>query len=350
MTKNALLDKIRKNSTISETAILQDSTFFEVPDFITTQVPMMNVALSGKLDGGLFCGLHVVAGPSKNFKTLFSLIMAEAFLRKYPEGVLIFYDNEFGAPKKYFETLGIPLERIVHVPITDIEQLKHDIVVQLKNIERGDHVMIIIDSIGNVSSIKELMDTEAGKTTVDMTRSKSLKSLFRMITPLLTIKNVPMVVVNHTYKTLDLFSKDVVSGGTGPVYAAQNIWIVGRRQDKPQGQTEVLGYEFIINIEKSRFIKEKSKIPIAVSWQSGVEKYSGLLEVAMAGNYVVQPKQGWYAVADPKTGEVTGESVRRKDTLEEAFWKPIFEKTDFASFIEKQYSLGSSTPMLENLV
>jgi hypothetical protein len=103
-----------------------------------------------------------------------------------------------------------------------------------------------------------------GKSVGDMSRAKQIKSLFRMVTPHLTMKNIPMVVVNHTYKTLELYSKDVVGGGTGSYYSADNIFILGRQQEKDG--TELLGYNFIINVEKSRYVREKAKIPVTVKF------------------------------------------------------------------------------------
>jgi len=214
----SLMDKLKKNSTIKDTSILTESKFFTTKDLIQTSVPALNVALSGKLDGGLTPGLTVFAGPSKHFKTAFSLLLAKSYLDKYEDAVVLFYDSEFGTPQAYFDTFGIDTERVIHTPITDIEQLKHDVMSQMNGIERGDHVIVVIDSVGNLASKKEVEDALDGKSVADMTRAKQMKSLFRMVTPHLTIKDIPMVVVNHTYQTMEMFSKAVVSGGTGIYY------------------------------------------------------------------------------------------------------------------------------------
>ncbi len=145
-----------------------------------------------------------------------------------------------------------------------------------------------------------------------------------------------MIAVNHTYKTQEMFSKDVVSGGTGAYYSSDNIWIVGRQQDK-DGK-ELQGHHFIINIEKSRYVREKSKIPITISFQGGINRYSGLLDVALEGGYVTKPKQGWYARVDRETGEVVEPNMRAsqiESSME--FWVNIFIDTDFKDFIEKKY-------------
>src|SRR6056300_1610999 len=340
----SVLDKLKKNSTIKDTAILKDSKFFTKKDMIPTSIPIINVALSGRFDGGLTPGLTMWAGPSKHFKTAFSLLMAKSYLDKYNDAVLLFYDSEFGTPQSYFDSFGIDTSRVLHTPITDVEQLKFDLVGQLENIERGDKVIVVIDSIGNLASKKELEDALNEKSVADMTRAKALKGLFRMVTPYLTMKNIPLLAVNHTYQEIGLFPKAVVSGGTGIYYSADNIWIIGRQQDKKG--TEIQGYHFVINVEKSRFVKEKSKVPISVSWEGGIEQYSGLLTVALAGGYVTKPNVGWYASVDMKTGEINDTKVREKDTLTKKFWLPIFENTDFKEFVKTYYSIGHR-PMID---
>ena len=326
------MDKLKKNSKISQTDILSDSKFFTEQDMVQTDVPMVNVALSGSISGGITPGMTVLAASSKHFKTSFALLMASAFLKEKKDGVILFYDSEFGSPQSYFEEFDVDTDRVLHTPVANVEELKFDLVNQLEQLTREDNVMIVIDSIGNLASKKELEDALNEKSVADMSRAKALKGLFRMVTPYLTMKNIPLVAVNHTYKEIGLFPKDVVGGGTGIYYSADNIWIIGRQQDK-QG-TEIKGYHFVINVDKSRYVKEKSKIPISVSWEGGVQRYSGLLDVALAGGYVVKPSNGWYSVnGDEK-------KVRQADTLQKEFWTPIFEETDFADFIKKQYSIG----------
>jgi len=340
----SLKEKLIKNSTIDLTASLIDSKIFTKKDMIPTSVPMINVALSGSIDGGITPGLTMLAGPSKHFKSGFSLLLAAAFLKKYKDGIILFYDSEFGTPQSYFETFGIDLNSVVHTPITDIEELKFDIMTQLKNIERGDHVMILIDSIGNLASKKEVEDALNEKSVADMTRAKQLKSLFRMITPHLSLKDIPMVAINHTYMEIGMFPKAIVGGGTGAYYGADNIWILGRQQDK-EGN-EIAGYHFVINVEKSRFVKEKSKIPITVSFEGGINRWSGLLDVALEGNYITKPKVGWYATVDRVTGEVRTPSFRASEIVDnKEFWTTLFKETDFANFIENKYKMATGAIM-----
>lgn len=333
-----ILDKIKKNSTIKDSAILANSKFFTKKDMIPTSIPVINVALSGRLDGGLTPGLTMWAGPSKHFKTAFSLLMAKSYLDKYEDAALLFYDSEFGTPQSYFDSFGIDTERVLHTPVTDVEQLKFDIMQQLQGLERGERLMIVIDSIGNLASKKEVEDALDGKSVADMSRAKQMKSLFRMVTPHLTLKDIPMVVVNHTYKEIGLYPKDIVGGGTGSYYSADNIFILGRQQEKDG--TEVTGYNFIINVEKSRYVKEKSKIPVSVSFDGGISKWSGLLDIALESGHVVKPSNGWYSKVD-EDGVVEDKKYRLKETESKDFWMPILTNKSFYEFVKNKYSVGN---------
>lgn len=339
----SILEKLQKISTIKESDIMSDSKLFGKEDMVPTAVPMLNVALSGRLDGGLVPGITMFAGPSKHFKTAFSLMIVKAYMEKYPDAAVLFYDSEFGAPQAYFKTFGIDTSRVLHTPVVDIEQLKFDITAQLNGISRGDKVIVVVDSVGNLASKKETEDALDGKSVGDMTRAKQLKSVFRIVTPHLKLKNIPMIVVNHTYMEIGMFPKAIVGGGTGAYYSADNIYIIGRQQEK-EG-TELTGYNFIINVEKSRFLKEKSKIPIEVSFSGGISPWSGLLEVALESGHVIKPKNGWYQRVDMETGEVADKNYRQADTDDKEFWLPILKSKTFRTFIENKYMMATGSIM-----
>jgi RecA/RadA recombinase len=268
--------------------------------------------------------------------------MAAAYMKKNKDAVCLFYDSEFGTPQAYFESFGIDMERTVHTPITNVEELKFDIAQQLDQIDKSDDVIIVIDSVGNLASKKEVEDALDGKSVADMSRAKALKSLFRIVTPHLNLKDIPLIAVNHTYQEIGLFPKAIVSGGTGIYYSADAIWIIGRQQDKVG--TEIQGYHFVINIEKSRHVKEKSKIPISVSWDGGMVKWSGLMDVAEKGGYIRKPKVGWYEAVNPATGEIISEKLlRAKEIVDNSeFWDIMFKQTDFEDFIKNAFSVGGN--------
>jgi len=329
---NKLLQKLIGASSSKLTSQLSESVVMNEKDMIQTAIPVINIALSGSLNGGLVPGLLLLAGPSKHFKTLFMLIMMKAYLDKYPEAVGYLFDSEFGAAKSYFASVGIDERRVVHCPITDIEELKHEAINALEAIERGEKVFFGIDSVGNLASKKEVEDAKDGKSVADMTRAKAFKSFGRMVTPHLTLKDVPMVAVGHTYQTMEMFSKSVVSGGTGLYYSANDIWIIGRQQEKStSGNKELLGFNFTINIEKSRNVKEKSKINVTVLREGGISRYTGIRELAEEfGILSGDNKSGFY---------IEGDETKYKEAQLEPFYEKLLSDAEFNDFVRSKYKL-----------
>lgn len=341
-----LMDKIKKASDEGDT--FNDSKFMTSADTISTSFPGINVAFSGDIDGGFDTGITIFSGKPKHFKTGYSLALMKAYMDKYPEAVVLFYDSEFGASQEYFDSFNIDTSRVFHDPVLHIEELKFKIMKQLENLDRNDRVFVFVDSVGNLASKKESEDAKNQNSAADMSRAKEMKSLFRTITPYFSKLNIPMVAISHTYETMDFMSKEVVSGGTGLMYSANNIFIVGRRQNKKQ--EELKGYEFILKAEKSRSIKEGSKIPIRIDFDNGIYKYSGLLDMALQTGKVYKPKNGWYSrVISDENGELKEDKNWREDELlnSDEFWKPILEQTDFKQKVREMYQLGGNGPILE---
>lgn len=344
----SLLEKIKKTSIIKDAAVLAESKFFTKKDMIPTSIPAMNVALSGELDGGFVPGLTLWCGPSKHFKSMFSLIMAKSYMEKYPDSVMIFYDCEFGTPEAYFDTLQLDKNRIIHIPIMNMEEFKFDCMKQLENLERGDRVIFVVDSLGNMSSKKEMEDAIEGKSVQDMSRAKQMKSIFRMITPYLNRLDIPMVAVNHIYMEQGMYPKAIVSGGTGVYLSADNIFILGRQQEK-EG-TDIIGYNFIINVEKSRYVREKSKIPICVKYEGGLSKWSGLLDMALESGHVVKPSNGWYSKVDITTGEIDEKKYRIKDTETKEFWMSILTDKTFQNWVKTNYQVSHGEIIKDDVI
>ena len=337
----SLMDKLKKNSTIKSTEVLEDSTLFTEFDDVPTDVPILNIALSGKIDGGLRRGMTGIAGESRHFKSLFGLIKVKAYMDKFPEAVCLFYDSEFGAGKKYFESVGIDANRVLHTPIEDIDQLIHDIMVQLEDIKRGDKVVIFVDSIGCLGSKKEATDAVSGNDATDMTRAKRLKSMSRLLPVRLVMRDIPMVCIHHTYQEQKMYGKTIVSGGQGIMLSHEVMFIIGRSQEK-EG-TELVGYNFNITVEKSRWVKEKSKVSVEVLFEGGINIYSGLLELALESKHVVKPKNGWYERVDPSTGEVLSSKMYREvETNCEEFMRPILNDKLFHEFVIQKFQLAHS--------
>lgn len=236
---------------------------------------------------------------------------------------------------------------MLHLPIEHLEQLKFDISKRLADIERGDKVIIFIDSVGNLASKKEVEDALDEKSVADMTRARVMKSLWRIVTPHLTTKDIPCIAVNHTYQTMEMFSKAVMSGGTGGMYSANQVFIIGKAQEKDG--TDLVGYNFTINIEKSRFVREKAKFPFLVTFDGGIQRYSGLMDIALEGKFVTKPKNGWYATVDQETGEL-GPNKRMADTNCAEFWDPILSNQKFKDYVKDKYGIAHGNLLGEDSV
>lgn len=339
---NKIVDAAREKNKLSDT--LTESKVMNDKDFFTTPIPAINVALSGEINGGFTPGLLVIAGPSKHFKTLYMLLLAKAYMDKYPKSIFVLFDSEFGASPDYFDSVGIVKERVVHVPVKNIEELKFQAMNILDKVERGEKVFIGLDSVGNIASKKEVDDALTGNSAADMTRAKQIKSLFRMFTPYLSVLDIPMVAINHTYQTQEMYSRAVVSGGTGIYYSANDIWIVGRSQEK-NSDKEITGYWFDINIEKSRTVREKAKIKVFVSLTKGIDKYSGLLDLAVDGGFIVKPGKGVYALPD-----VEMEPVSEDETV--PLIDQVLKNPEFDAYIKETFKQSGKmlvqTPGLED--
>lgn len=343
-----ILARMKKASFIEKASIMATSEFFNNRDLTPLPVPIMNVAFSGHLDGGFGPGMHLICGPSKHFKSNLALVMVKAYLDKYEDGIILFYDSEFGSMPEYWETAGIDTSRVLHLPIKNMEEFKYDVMKKLEEIKDGDRVMIYVDSLGNLASKKELEDALKESSAADMTRAKVGKSLARMITPYLVDLKIPFVAIQHTYDTMEMYSKKVVSGGQGWILSSNTIFIMGKRQVK-EG-TELQGFEFVLNTDKSRFIKEKSALPITVTFDGGIAKYSGLLDVAVATGHVVRPNNRSYVrpfVLDSE-GEPESKLWKKSELDSDEFWQPILNDETFKKAVNQLYSLSSSKAMVMN--
>lgn len=352
------MQRMKAATVVKESEVLADSDFFKPLPAMSTSIYAFNIALSGDANGGFTEGLIQLAGPSKNFKTLYALILCKAFLDKNPDGIIIFYDSEFGSPASYFKAVGIDPTRVLHVPVANIEEMKFDIAQKFDKdgIKRGDQVMILVDSIGNIASKKEVEDAIEGKGAADLTRAKALKSFFRIVTPHLTLKQVPMVVINHVYASMDKYAPDTIGGGQGSIYSSNIILRVSKQQskDKVNGKDEVVGYFFTITVEKSRFVKEKAKIPIEVRFGESINRFTGLFDIALELGTIKQGKSGWYSlmVVDKTTGEVklSDKSRQKRQCQDAAFWKEVFETTNFLEDVKAEYKLAEVADLVSGEV
>lgn len=332
-----LLEKLRKN-TIIKPEILKSSRYFTNETFYSTRIPLLNLALSGKLNGGLPRGIVQIAAPPKHFKTNFMIELIRAFQQenKDTDAITILYDSELGSTPEYYENAGIDTSRIDHRPIRSVEELKSDCANLMNDIEEGDKVLICLDSIGMLRSEKETEDAKDNKTTVDMTRAKQLKSFFRIITGEAAIKQIPMVIVNHSYQTMEMYSKEVAAGGRGAQYAAHTLLFITKAQenDKEDGKNVLAGFRFTLRAGMSRYVKENSTFPISVMFGEGIDRFSGIFELALDLGFLSNPKKGWYTLGND-------EKLQRRSDIEEnqEIMNGILNNPEFIKAVEANYAL-----------
>lgn len=339
MSKSKLMERLFKATSVKGADIMSESKFFTEKDMIPTPLPILNIAFSGELSGGMTPGLTILAGESKTFKSALSLYCMKAYLDRYPDAVGVLYDTEFGVTNDYISSFGIDPSRVLHIPVEHIEELKFDFVKKLHDIERGDRVFFMVDSIGQISSIKEVNDANDEKVVADMSRAKAIRSLLRLITLQLTKKDIPCIMINHVYSEIGLFPKTVIPGGTSVTYSSNQIFVITKAQEKAS-TGELEGWNFTLNIFKSRFVREKAKLPFLVTYEDGIQKYSGILDLAIESGHVVKPSNGWYQLADPTTGEVFDGKIRAKDTGTEEFLGSVLKSPSFAKFVKDKYKLA----------
>lgn len=337
----SLIDKMLKTGSTSGAAVMSKSSFFKEKDFVKTQHPILNIAFSGEVDGGLTSGLTIFAGDSKTFKSALSLYCLKAYLDKYKDGIGIIYDSEFGITEEYIKSFGLDPDRIIHIPVEHIEHLKFDFTKKLEAITKNERVFFIVDSIGQIASKKETEDALDEKSVADMTRAKALRSLLRLITIQLTLKDIPCIMINHVYQSIGgMYPTTVIPGGTSVTYSANAIFVITKSQEKDG--TELSGWNFNINIHKSRFVKEKSRLPFQVMYETGINKYSGLLDLALESGDIIKPSNGWYQLVDTETGEVIGGKIRANDTFSDAILGKVCKRESFKEFIRQKYKLTGS--------
>lgn len=324
-----ILKRLKKTSSVDESCIFNDSDIYVLKESVPTPIPIINLALSGKFfTGGITRGVTVWAGESRTFKTMGCLLCLKSYLDAHKDGIGMIYDSEFSFSPEYLDSFGIDTSRVFITPITDIDQLKNDIINQVDVVQQGEHVFILIDSIGNLASLKEVGDAQDGKSTMDMTRAKMLKSLFRMITPRVNLKNIPLFVVNHVYSEMGLYPKTIISGGSGVLLSANTALIMSRRKSTDKN---IEGFDFMIKAEKSRFIKEGIRFPLTIPKGGLIKKFSGLFDLALETGFIM--KEGnMYAVPEvPEFKKAWKVDVENSDE----FWDMMFKDTKFISTIEE---------------
>ena len=261
----------------------------DVDSFIDTGSLAFNALLSGSIYGGMPSNkITAIAGEAATGKTFFALGIVKAFLDKNKDAGVIYFESESALTKDLVEARGIDSTRMVIVPVATVQEFRHQSIKVIdKYLEQDEKnrkpLMFVLDSLGMLSTTKEMEDTADGKETRDMTRSQIVKAAFRVLTLKLGKAKVPMIMTNHTYDVIgSMFPQKEMGGGSGLKYAASNIVYLSKRKEK-DGK-EIIGNIIHCKNYKSRLTKENALIDVRLTYKDGLDKYYGLLELAIKHN------------------------------------------------------------------
>jgi len=312
----------------------------ETETYVDTGSYIFNALVSGSIFGGVSGNkITAIAGESSTGKTFFSLAVVKNFLDSNPDGYCLYFDTEAAVNKSLLESRGIDLDRVVVINVVTIEEfrskaLKAVDLYQKKPVDSRKPCMFVLDSLGMLSTEKEITDALNDKQVRDMTKSQLVKGAFRMLTLKLGQANIPMIVTNHTYDVIGAYipTKEM-GGGSGLKYAASTIIHLGKKKEK-DGK-EVIGNIIKAKTAKSRLSKENKDVEVRLYYdERGLDRYYGLLELGELGGL-------WKNVAGRY--EINGKKVYAKQILkepEEYFTPEVMEKLD--GIAQEQFSYGSS--------
>jgi len=272
----------------NEFASLVDDGIFggDVENFIDTGSYVFNALLSGSLYGGLPANkITAIAGESATGKTFFTLGLVKRFLDMNPKAGVIYFESESALTSEMLRERGIDVSRVIHMPVSTVEEFRHQAVKILEKYgeesEPRPPLMMCLDSLGMLSTTKEMADISDDTGKRDMTKAQVIKGAFRVLTLMLAKVNVPFIVTNHVYDQIGtMFPTKVMGGGSAMQYAASSIVFLSKRKEKDG--TEVIGNIIHCKMNKSRLTKENKMVDVLLTYKDGLHKYYGLLEMAEA--------------------------------------------------------------------
>ncbi len=311
----------------------------DVSNFIDTGSYIFNSLLSGTIHGGLPANkITALAGESATGKTFFVLGVVDNFLKKNPGAGVIYFESESALTKDMIEERGIDSSRMIIMPVTTVQEFRHQAIRVLdKYIEqdKADRkpMLLVLDSLGMLSTTKEMEDTEAGKETRDMTRSQIVKAAFRVLTLKLGKAQVPLIITNHTYDVIgSMFPTKEMGGGSGLKYAASSIVYLSKRKEKDG--TEIIGNIIHCKNHKSRLTKENKMVDVRLTYDKGLDKHYGLLELALKHGIF---KQVSTRIELPDGSKTFGKTINNDP---EKYYTPeILKQLDEASAKEFKYGI-----------
>tara|TARA_B100001564_G_scaffold256725_1_gene218597 strand:- start:184 stop:1221 length:1038 start_codon:yes stop_codon:yes gene_type:complete len=336
---NFLKDIIKETGNEYATLVSEGVDTADVTNFIDTGSYAFNALLSGSIYGGMPANkITAIAGEAATGKTFFALGIVKAFLDKDKDAGVIYFESESAISKSMIESRGVDSSRMVVVPVSTVQEFRSQSIKILdKYIEQPEDkrkpLLFVLDSLGMLSTTKEMEDTAAGKETRDMTRSQIVKSTFRVLTLKLGKAAVPMIMTNHTYDVIgSMFPQKEMGGGSGLKYAASSIVYLSKRKEKDG--TEVIGNIIHCKNYKSRLTKENAMIDVRLTYKEGLDQYYGLLELGEAAGVFKKVSTRYET---PDGSKVFGKNIN--ENPDKYFTKEVLEKID--EYAKRKFTYGS---------
>ena len=334
-----LKDIIKETGNEYATLASDGVTGGDVDSFIDTGSYAFNALLSGSIFGGLPGNrITAIAGEAATGKTFFALGVCKHFLDKDKDAGVIYFESENAVSKDMLEQRGIDVNRVVVVPVATVQEFRTQSIKIIdkyleQETDKRKPIMFVLDSLGMLSTTKEMEDTAEGKETRDMTRSQIVKSAFRVLTLKLGQANVPMIMTNHTYDVIgSMFPQKEMGGGSGLKYAASSIVYLGKRKEKDG--TEVVGNIIHCKNYKSRITKENAQVDVRLTYKKGLDKYYGLIDLA--------EESGIFKKVSTRY-ELPGGNKQYAKTInnepEKYFTKEVLEKID--EYTKRKFTYGT---------
>jgi len=330
---SSLAERLVKNSkNIFSYVASEDKA--KIRDWIDTG----NIALNSQISADPFRGIasgiiYQLAGPESAGKTFIAI---EIIKRAQENGyTVIYYDTEGSLTTEEFIKRGLDENMIVHSIVNTVKSLQTDLLNQFDQITEKDKLIVVIDSIGMLSSLKEISDAKSGSEKADFTRPKELRSFFRTITAPAKIKQIPIIAINHTYDDpSSLYGGQKIAGGGGSKYSSSVVLSITKSQHK-EGTTIVGSYATCTAV-KNRYGREKTKVKVEINFNKGMSKWSGLFDVALECGFLISPTQGWYCTKDNKDSKFRRKEVEDNDD----FWNGLL-KNGLTEELKKYFSYQS---------
>ena len=310
----------------------------DVDEFIDTGSYIFNGLLSGSIYGGLPANkITALAGESATGKTFFLMGMVKNFLDANPNSGVVYFESESAITKQMVIDRGIDPDRMVILPVTTVQEFRTQALKVLdrylqQDVDIRKPMFMCLDSLGMLSTTKEVEDTTDGKETRDMTRAQVLKAAFRVLTLKLGKAKVPMVVTNHTYDSMGLFSTKEMGGGSGLKYAASSIVFLSKKKEKDG--TEVIGNIVHCKNHKSRLTMENKMVDVRLTYDKGLDKYYGLLDLAIKYDIF---KSVSTRIELPDGSKTFGKTINNEP--EKYFTEDIMKQLDEAA--QKEFKYGN---------